>query len=105
LPLVTKLSEIGVINLSKGIIVKSGRAEGNRVIPSILMRYLSMSIQHRPVTQHSMLGYMTMMEHVLSRYLSGKAQPVGESRLKQSLNKNADPRFNSLVVCLLEATC
>ena len=43
--------------------------------------------QHGPVTQQSMLGYMTMMEHVLSRYLNGRAQPVTDVKLKQSLIK------------------
>jgi hypothetical protein len=32
LPSVTKLSKIGVINSGKGILVKSGRAEGNGVL-------------------------------------------------------------------------
>lgn len=43
--------------------------------------------QHGPVTQNSMLGYMAMMEHVLSRYLNGSAQPVTDAKLKQSLIK------------------
>ena len=41
--------------------------------------------QHGPVSQHSMLGYMAMMEHVLSRYLNGEAQAINDSKLKRSL--------------------